>query len=113
MVLLNVLLVPFQHHLTAAILLRRSFIQTGESLLKCSPDVLESLKTGLLTALQQEQTAFVRRKLCDTIAELARYCIGEYVVYGVVIISFIAVHTNFFDIKWQVNAIGKFQSWSI
>ena len=68
----------FQHHLTAAILLRRAFIQTAESLLlKCSPDVLESCKAGLLTALQQEGSSFVRRKLCDTIAELARYCIGE------------------------------------
>ncbi|XP_065887453.1 importin-5-like isoform X2 [Dysidea avara] len=66
-----------QHHLTAAILLRRSFIQTGESLLKCSPEILESCKTGLLTALQQESSAFVRRKLCDAIAELARYCIDE------------------------------------
>jgi len=107
MLLLNVLLVPFQHHLTAAILLRRSFIQTGESLLKCSPDVLESLKTGLLTALQQEPSAFVRRKMCDAIAELARYCIGECIVYGIVIISFIVVHTNF------LNGIGKLQSWSL
>ena len=79
----NCTTVHFQHHLTAAILLRRSFIQTGESLLKCSPEILESCKTGLLTALQQESSAFVRRKLCDAIAELARYCIGEcvYVVW--------------------------------
>ena len=67
-----------QHHLTSAILLRRVIIQTGESILKCSPEVLEACKADLLVALQQESSAFVRRKLCDAVAELARYCIGEH-----------------------------------
>ena len=66
-----------QHHLTAAILLRRTIIQTGESILKCPPDVLEACKADLLLAVQQEGSAFVRRKLCDAVAELARYCVGE------------------------------------
>lgn len=70
-------LTVIQHHLTAAILLRRVIIQTGESLLKCPTDVLDACKADLLLALQQENSPFVRRKLCDAVAELARYCVGE------------------------------------
>ena len=66
-----------QHRLTAAIMLRRLFIQMGESLLKCSHDVLESCKADLLTALQQETSEFVRKELCDDVAKLARICAGE------------------------------------
>ena len=58
--------------------MRRVIIQTGESILKCSPNVLELCKADLLQALQQENSAFVRRKLCDAVAELARYCVGEH-----------------------------------
>ena len=59
-------------------MLQRLFIQMGESLLKCSHDVLESCKADLLTALQQETSEFVRKELCDDVAKLARICAGEH-----------------------------------
>ena len=66
-----------QHRMAAAVMLRRLFIEMGESLLKCSPDVLESCKADLLTALQKETSDFVRRELCDDVGKLARICSGE------------------------------------
>jgi len=58
-------------------MLRRLFIEMGESLLNCSHDILESCKAGLLTALQEETSDFVRRELCDDVGKLARICSGD------------------------------------
>lgn len=58
-------------------MLRRTIIQAGEAIRQLPVDVLEACKADTLMAIQQEGSAFVRRKLCDAVAELARYCIGE------------------------------------
>ncbi|XP_065887450.1 importin-5-like isoform X2 [Dysidea avara] len=63
-----------QHRLTAAILLRRLFIKMGESQCQCSHVVLESFKTYMLTALQQETSESMRKELCDDVAKLAQIC---------------------------------------
>ena len=60
----------------AAVLLRRLCVHS-EELLNLGQSVLEPCKTELLAALQNEPVATVRRKICETVAEMARACIGK------------------------------------
>lgn len=65
----------------AAILLRRIFLQLeykdiAEDL---PPDVLAASKAELFLALQSENSALVRKKICDAVAEMGRSFLGVHV----------------------------------
>ncbi len=63
----------------AAVLLRRVFLQMEYKDLveDLSADLLATCQAELLAAVQVETSANVRRKICDSVAELARSSIGK------------------------------------
>ena len=62
----------------AAVLLRRLFTSTFEEFWpEVAPDLQQQVKDEMLRAVQQEENALVRKKICDATAELARNMLGR------------------------------------
>lgn len=61
-----------------AVLFRRQIFSSFEKFWNELPNnVQETWKGELLSAVQKERVALVRRRMCDVVAELARNLIGE------------------------------------
>ena len=62
----------------AAVLLRRIFLhlEYKDVVEDIAADVLQASKAELLLSLQTESSAYIRRKICDAIAEMARSYLG-------------------------------------
>ena len=67
-----------QVKILAAVLLRRLFLQSADELVRVDVAILQACRSELLMAIQTEESAPVRRKICDAVAELARASIGIY-----------------------------------
>ena len=61
----------------AAVLLRRIFIKSTNDLAQVHPTEMRAFRSELLDAIRCEENDSIRRKICDAVAELARYSIGE------------------------------------
>ena len=69
----------------AAVLLRRIFLQLEykDVVEDIAAEILQASKAELLLSLQTEGSAYVRRKICDAIAEMARSYLGVCVCVSV------------------------------
>ncbi|GFR78745.1 importin-5 [Elysia marginata] len=70
--------VPVEQRSLAAVLLRRLFTTNFEALWpQIAPEMQAGVKQELMTAVHQETTPALRKKVCDAFAELARNMLDE------------------------------------